>query len=316
MELVSSNEAAIIAFFFSVIFTCGSFSNGLIIWTYVRYKNILTIQPRDILILSLAIGDFVQVVFACPLGLTSAIARKWMWGDFGCSWYGFITTWVSLSSIIQLATFAMERYVTLRSPMANLITNWRAVQLTIVCWLITFLVSSFPLFGWSTYIKEGLGLHCSINWEEKSTGNLTFSLFLLIMFFLAPISVILIANLQLYIIVHHMYANASDMWGPEARATKQSYVAQVRTAKQLFAMIVAFLVSWTPYAFMSCYILIFEGTNISLGNREYPSIFAKTSVLLNPITYYFMYKALRQKAKSVLMCRTTNSVAQISSSQM
>ena len=98
------------------------------------------------------------------------------------------------------------------------------------------------------------------------------------------------------------------MWGPEAQATKSSYVAEVKTAKQLLILIVGFVCAWTPYAVMSMSILLFNAS-IPAGIQEVPSMFAKTAVICNPIMYFYIYRELWKKALRTLKC--TNRVSDL-----
>ena len=310
--LVSAAESGVIASFFCFIIIFGSFSNAVIVLTYLRWRKTLLSHPKDVLIFSLAIGDFVSSFLACPFGFSSAIARQWLWGHSGCVWYAFITTWVGLASIIQLAMLAVERFITLRSPTPNIVSAWQTFQAVLACWSLTFLVSCLPLIGWSNYSIEGLGLHCAITWDRRSVGNMTFGLFLLILFFIAPVGAILVSYVKILVIVRRMFKNADRIWGPEAEATKECYTAQVKTSKQLVFMTIGFLCAWSPYAIV-CALIVFFDAKIPLGAREYPSMFAKTAVIYNPIIYFFNYPRLRKHAFKTLKCtnRFTDEMTQI-----
>ena len=293
--LVTATESGVIAFFFGLIVVFGSFLNGLIVLTYVRCRKTLLSHPKDVLMFSLAFGDFVSSFFACPFGFSSAIARRWLWGNPGCIWYAFITTWVGLASIIQLATWAVEQHIVLRSPTLNVVSVGKTFRAVLVCWSLAFFVSCLPLMGWSDYALEGLGLHCAISWGTRSLSNLSFCVFLLVVFFVAPVGAILISYVSVLVVVRRMYKHANRIWGSEASGTRECYVAQVKIAKQLVFMTVAFLFAWAPYAIM-CFMILFTDVNISLETREYPSMFAKTSILYNPIIYVFTYPKLRKNA--------------------
>ena len=291
--------SAVIAFVFFLIIIFGSFSNGLIVYTYWKWRNTMLSQAKDVLILSLAIGDFLSTVLASPLGLSSAISQRWLWGQAGCVWYAFITTWVGLASIIQLAILVIERLITLRSPTPNIVTMKQIFQAVLVSWLLAFLTCCFPLFGWSKYTFEGLGLHCSILWDTRSTGNLSFCLFLLILFYFTPLVAILGSYVKIILIVRLLYKNADKTWGRDAQATKQVYTAQVKTTKQMICVVVGFLVAWTPYAVMTTMILLLD-EEISLEIQEFPSMFAKTAVLYNPIIYFFTNRKLRKRMTAIV----------------
>jgi hypothetical protein len=299
--LSTATESTLIAFFFGLIIIFGSFSNGLLVLTYMKCRRTMLSHPKDVLILSLAIGDFVLCFFACPFGFSSAIARKWLWGKPGCIWYAFITTWVGLASILQLSIWAIEQCITLQSSTLNVISVWKTFRVALACWLITFVFSCFPLMGWSDYTFEGLRLHCALSWDTKSLSNFSFCVVLLILFFIAPVSAILVSYVNLLFVVRRMYKDANRIWGSEALGTQECYAAQLKIAKQFVFMTIAFLFAWAPYAIM-CILIMFTDVNIPLEIREYPSMFAKTAVLYNPIIYFFSYPKLRKNAWKTLKC--------------
>ena len=312
---VSATDSGVIAILYCTSFLFGSFSNGLIVFVYLKWRKTMLTHPKDVLIFSLAIGNFVLSLLAAPLGFLSAVARRWLWGHTGCVLNAFLTTWVSLASITQLATVAIERFVTLRNPMpSNVVSTRLMCKAIIASWSITFLVSCAPLLGWSKYTFEGFGLHCSILWDIRSVGNLTYSLFLLIIFYIVPLSAILVSYVKIFGIVNRIYKSADRMWGSEAPATKEAYVARVKVAKQSLFMIVGFMFAWTPYAVMSAMVLFFDA-EISLRSREYPSMFAKSAVIYNPIIYFFTYRRLRMRAMEILKCPIKNIANPVPSAQ-
>lgn len=92
------------------------------------------------------------------------------------------------------------------------------------------------------------------------------------------------------------------MWGHDAMATRESYTAQVKTAKQLLLMTAGFMFAWAPYAIVSS-MTVFSLITVPNDYKVYPALFAKTSVIYNPIIYFFTYRSLRQKASDLVRCR-------------
>ena len=304
---ISIEGSVVLAFSYAIIALFGSVSNGLVALTYLKWRGRILTQPKDVLILSLAIGDFVMSSLVCPLGFASAVSRRWTSGYAGCVFYGFFSTWIGLASIVQLSLHAIERYVTLSSVTPNVISVRKAFYMVTASWAVSFLASCFPLMGWSEYTFEGFGLHCSILWVSSSASNSSYCFFLLVVFFVFPVAAISFSYGKIFFIVRRIYLNADTMWGSEAQATKESYEAQVKTAKQLLFMISGFMFAWTPYAIMSTVVVLF-GATIPFGYHEYPSLFAKTSNMYNPIVYFFTYQSLREKAIDLLRCRGNSTV--------
>lgn len=299
--VISSLQAGFVATVYLFIFLLGSFANGLIILTYIKFRSTLICHPKDVLVLSLAIGDLMISFFFCPMGLTSGIAKKWLWGSFGCTLYAFMTTWIGLASITQLMILAIERNITLSSATPNILSKRKTLLAALVSWLFSFLSSCLPLIGWSKYTYEGFGLHCSIPWDVRTLTNVTYCIFLLVVFFCVPFFFIFVSYVKIFITVKRICREASNIWGAEAKATKQSYYAQVKTTKQVLMMIMGFLFAWTPYALMSALVVIFH-IHISFAAMEYPSMFAKTAVISNPIIYFFCYRRFRRQAIKALKC--------------
>ena len=299
MPEISANVSYALAVFFALIFTLGVSLNGLVVLTYVRYRKKLLTHARDVFILCIAIGDFFLTVSVCPLSLSSSVAGKWLWGRGGCIWYGFITTCSSLAAVCEITALAFVSYITIRSSTPNPVSTRRAFQAVLCSWLLGILSSCFPIIGWSEYTFEAFGLHCSINWDLITLGNLTYSAYLLIIFYLLPVSIIVFSYTKIFFLIRRVYFQAEERWGPTADVTKDTYQGQVKVAKQLMVTILGFMVVWTPYAVISTLVLAF-GTDISHGFREYPAMFAKLSVVVNPVLYFFTHRKLRAQAFETL----------------
>lgn len=279
----------------------GSFTNAIVMLTYIKWRQSMFETPRDVLIFTLAWADFVTSLFVAPIGLASAISGKWTSGRAGCVWYGFVTTWMGLATILQLTGIAAERYFTLAHP--NLRWSYFCKKYTrsfiAIAWLWSGIASSCPLFGWSRYELEGLGLHCSIVWSASSLNYASYSLFLLAFFFVIPLALIIYFYTNVYLMVRKMSGEAESLWGVANMATRQSYVAQVKVARQLFLLTGMFLFAWTPYALMS----LLSVTKIIKPSKEVttlPALFAKLSNIYNPLVYFFTFKRLRRRSFELL----------------
>jgi hypothetical protein len=293
---VSEPVAASLAFLFAVIVCFGGVTNALVLITHIKYHKKLLKDSKDIITFSLACGDFAMSAFVTPLAFSSAVAKKWTTGTSGCVIYGLITTWIGLSSILQLACVALERYYTLSRLNPYNISRKRAIQMIAGCWLIAFVASSLPLFGFSRFTLEGYGLHCSIVWDNS---HVWYCLFLLLFFYTLPMTTIAISYAKMFSVVRKVYRNAAVTWGSNAQVTRQSYAGQMKFTKQLVVVTCGFLIAWTPYAVMSSLRVL---TNIEFENGWYelPALFAKTANIYNPIIYFFMYRRLRRHVSMIL----------------
>ena len=280
---------------FIVIF--GTSANAIVMLTYLKWRRKMLTTPRDLLILSLALADFIISLFVAPFAMASSIAGKWSLGRAGCIWYGFISTWTGLAAILQLTGIAAERYYTLvHSDLRWSLFCKRYTRSFIACaWLISGIVSSFPLFGWSRYELEGTGHHCSIVWSVSTLNFGSYCLFLLVFFFIVPLGLTIYYYTNVYFVVRRLSSEAESLWGVEDVATKQTYIAQVKVARQLLILTGMFLFAWTPYAVMS----FLSATKIIEPDKltsDIPALFAKMSNVYNPLIYFFTFKRLRRRS--------------------
>ena len=99
----------------------------------------------------------------------------------------------------------------------------------------------------------------------------------------------------MYFVVRRLSSEAVSMWGIEDIATRQSYIAQAKVARQLVFLTGMFLFAWTPYAVVS----FLSVTNIIKPDNKIsvlPAMFAKMSIVYNPLVYFFTFKRLRRRS--------------------
>ena len=288
---VSRPVAVVLAFGFVFIICFGGVANALVLMTHIKYHKELLKDSKDILIFSLALGDFVASSLLTPLAFSSAIAKHWTTGSNGCVFYGLVTTWMGLSSILQLTCIAVERYHALSRLEIPNNRRKRAIQMIPTCWLAALAASGLPLFGFSQFTLEDYGLHCSIIWNKS---HVWYCMSLLHIFYLLPLITIGVSYIKLFLVVRKVYQNTAATWGANAKVTRQSFLAQVKFTKQLVVVTCGFLLAWTPYAVLSS-LRVLTDIEFNNGWYEMPALFAKTAYLYNPVIYFFMYRRLRRR---------------------
>lgn len=66
--------------------------------------------------------------------------------------------------------------------------------------------------------------------------------------------------------------------------------------------IAAFVLSWSPYCFVSIIATIRGTNNLTPGEAEVPELLAKASVIYNPIVYTVMNDRFRATLLSIIPC--------------
>ena len=279
---------AVIAFIF----------NTLVLVVFTKDSSLRS--HSNILILSIAIGDWIQAVVAYPLGVVGILSKSWQTTGTTCSCYGFIVAFLSFSTMLHHATFAIERAIVIKFSFSFSIVN-KLKYIIFGLWLFALIWSSLPLIGWSGYAPEGGRSVCSIDWQSSDPSAVAYIWCIFVLFFLAPFITMVTAYGSIYRNVKRMTQTAHNIWGECAAPTLEIILAESRTARMACIMSFCFLFAWTPYAAVSLYAMIrAPKPAISPLMATLPALFAKTAPCYNPLIYFLLFKKFRSSLRKVL----------------
>ena len=279
---------AVIAFIF----------NTLVLFVFTKDSSLRS--HSNILILSIAIGDWIQAVVAYPLGVVGILSKSWQTTGTTCSCYGFIVAFLSFSIMLHHATFAIERAIVIKFSFSFSIVN-KLKYIIVGLWLFALIWSSLPLIGWSGYAPEGGRSVCSIDWQSSDPSAVAYIWCIFVLFFLAPFITMVASYCSIYRNVKRMTQTAHNIWGEYAAQTLETILAESRTARMACIMSFCFLFAWTPYAAVSLYAIIrAPKPAISPLMATLPALFAKTAPCYNPLIYFLLFKKFRSSLRKVL----------------
>lgn len=302
-DAMSKQAHYVIAVVYALLAITAIILNTLVIFTFIRDRALCT--PSNYLILSIAVGDWLHAVLAYPFGIAANASHGWRMDDVNCSWYAFITTFLSFGIMLHHATFAIERAIVINY---SVVVEKKLHVVIIGLWLFALLWSTFPLFGWSAYAPEGASVLCSIHWQSSDPRDIAFIACIFFFFFVGPIVAMVTAYSSIYRNVTKMTQSAHDMWGENAAPTLEAVRAESKTARMAFVMSFCFLFAWTPYAVVSLYAIIkMPEPVISPLVATLPALFSKTASSYNPVIYFLLFKkfrdSLRQTLQPLSLCR-------------
>ena len=279
---------AVIAFIF----------NTLVLVVFTKDSSLRS--HSNILILSIAIGDWIQAVVAYPLGVIGILSKSWQTTGTTCSCYGFIVAFLSFSTMLHHATFAIERAIVIKFSFSFSIVN-KLKYIIVGLWLFALIWSSLPLIGWSGYAPEGGRSVCSIDWQSSDPSAVAYICCIFVLFFVAPFITMVASYCSIYRNVKRMTQTAHNIWGEYAAQTLETILAESRTARMACIMSFCFLFAWTPYAAVSLYAIIrAPEPAISPLMATLPALFAKTAPCYNPLIYFMLFKKFRSSLRKVL----------------
>lgn len=206
-RLAALNTAIFTLFFISV----GLPGNALIIGS-ILYQRLYR-EPTLILLLNLAVADFLVCALVMPFTVLSGFAGGFVLGGTDstrCKWCKTAVVFVALClfSLHILALMSIDRFIFIKFPMKyhRFVTGRKTVSCIIVVWILCIVVSLFPLFGFGDVIFGSSVSTCTPNFEHRThvTSNINYMILLMAESVL-PLSALIVTNIWVACIIRkHM----------------------------------------------------------------------------------------------------------------
>ncbi|XP_054749643.2 rhodopsin, G0-coupled-like [Lytechinus pictus] len=273
--------------YLTIVGTIATIGNITVICVLFRYG---TFRKRSInlLLINMAASDLGVSVTGYPLTTLSGYWGRWLFGDVGCKFYAFCVYTLSCSTITTHAVIACYRYIYIvKTDLRPKLTGNFTSMIIIFIWVYALFWTLTPFVGWSSYVYEPFGTSCSINWFGRSFNDISYMVACVIGVYLVQIIVM--------VYCYHHVAKKIRGIDPERTQEKDSGVnvfrklrrreAKIDThvTKMCFMMMISFIIVWTPYAVES--LRVAHVDHISAFAAVIPTMFAKSSCMLNPIIF-------------------------------
>uniref|UniRef100_A0A8C1HG17 Teleost multiple tissue opsin 3b n=1 Tax=Cyprinus carpio carpio TaxID=630221 RepID=A0A8C1HG17_CYPCA len=178
-------------------------------------------------------------------------------------------------SLVYIAVLPYEHYSTVLCCSKADVSDYRKAWLFITgCWLYSLMWTVPPLFGWSSYVPEGPGTTCSVQWNQCFPETRSYVICLFVFCLLLPLLLMAYCYGKILIAIHGV--------------AKMNQTAAQRRETHVLVMVVSmvscYLLCWMPYGVMAL-LGTFSAGIVSPTASVVSSILAKSSTVLNPIIY-------------------------------
>ena len=175
----------------------GLLGNACVIVVFALNKSLHS--SVNLLISSLALSNCLIALLGNPFTVASNFSGQWLFGDAGCSLYGFTVTLLGLSSMHHLSAIAVERYVIIcRADLSNYVNYRMAGIMSLVCWLSALFWAAMPLVGWSSYALEGGLTSCSVKWQSSEISDISYNACIMIFSFFLPLIIMCVSYIRIF----------------------------------------------------------------------------------------------------------------------
>ncbi|KAF8569440.1 hypothetical protein P879_03200 [Paragonimus westermani] len=170
----------------------GNLLIGLAILLVRRLRN-----PANLLILNLALADFLVSVLVLPFAIAYQLKGYWPFGQQFCDVFLLLDVLLCTASILNLCAISVDRYLAITKPLnyAASRTSKRMLWMIIICWLMAALISIPPVLSFKKTINE---TYCSYSEDLAYQVYATFSAFFI------PLLVMLVLYGRIYVIVRRL----------------------------------------------------------------------------------------------------------------
>ncbi|XP_063853998.1 rhodopsin, G0-coupled-like isoform X2 [Scylla paramamosain] len=273
---------------------------------------------QTVLLLNAACCDLAISLTGYPYSTLSAFCGGWFFGDVMCQLYGFLCFTLNEVQMNTLVVIAVFRYISICRPQFKyLLTPSLARRCLLVVWVYCLLFTVAPLLGWSRYTLEPSTVSCSTDWHDRTTAGIAYSLSLVIFCFLVQVAGLVICYSKIFTKSRRLYLRRPNLFPPDANDEYSANEAaegckyylclceksfKNRVEKHVLwvnlLMVLSFVTFWTPYALTSV-VSIFRD-DLGLFWYVFPTVFAKTSCMMNPLIYGLSHKLLYRELKVLL----------------
>ncbi|XP_021355908.1 visual pigment-like receptor peropsin [Mizuhopecten yessoensis] len=284
-------QATAIVMLFLALF--GSLFNGLFIYILLKHNIVKT--RNNIYVITLCVSSIGIAVLVVPTVGIASLEDKWMFGEVGCALHGFIMTTFGLIQIFVLAVMSFEKYIIVVRNNWDSFVSKNGTRFTIAgCLMLGVILGSCPLFGWNSYKLELQRTSCSIDWGDKSIKSLTYTYLLLLVGLVVPVSVMFFSYINIYLEIRRHIFNLHNVLRNSGKSYANMLKREVKVIKTMFILVCAFIFSWVPYSVMSIYAMFNDINSLDPLLYMLPTLFAKASVIWNPIIYLFINKSFKK----------------------
>uniref|UniRef100_G3NYT5 Muscarinic acetylcholine receptor n=1 Tax=Gasterosteus aculeatus TaxID=69293 RepID=G3NYT5_GASAC len=269
--------------------------NVLVLLSFKVNSQLKTVN--NYYLLSLAFADLIIGVLSMNLYTTYILMGYWSLGNIACDLWLAVDYVASNASVMNLLVISFDRYFSITRPLTYRAkrTPKRAAIMIGLAWLVSFVLWAPPILCWQYIVGERRVLPNQCHIQFLTQPVITFGT--AIAAFYIPVSVMTILYCRIY---KETQRRTKDL--AELRGLATENVLEKKAAQTLSAILLAFILTWTPYNIM---VLIStfcaECIPQSLWHLGYWLCYVNSTI--NPMCYALCNKTFQKTFRMLLLCQ-------------
>lgn len=247
---------------------------------------------------NLAISDLGVGMICLPIAIAASVDETLLTRRSICNMDGFSLVLFFITSIQTLCAIGVQKYIAVVYAMRVTITRKRALLIIASIWILSIVLASGPLLGWSRYVYI-LGRHqCSTPAPDDSL-TLSHMLMLLSFGYIIPVFTMLFCYSRLYCTTRsHLRRLRVTAIADSVTMTESDLI------NTLVLVLLTFILCWLPFVVYISYGITKRPIPYYLPTIAF--LFGYGNSTLNPIIYGIRHKSFRNAFREII-CFAGNS---------
>lgn len=316
----------------SLIVCVSLFGNVVVLLVFQRKPQLLHVANR--FVLNLLLADLLQTILVMPFAIAATVPGVWPLDARLCQALVVLMHLFAFAGVNTIIVVSVDRYLAIIHPLSypTRMTPHLGTNLIICTWVLSFLQSTPPLYGWGAIDFDRRHNVCSVVWSSSLSYSAvvsTFSFWLPVLIMLACYWMVFRAARRQNALVHPIQTQAytqpcpQDFQGPsspqrqpqaqqasspDGPCSARGYPVRVRhrrfhyhckAARVVFVIMASYILSMGPYSILN---------TISMSTRAAvpPWLSSLALVLfflqccLHPYIYGYMHRSVRKEFLALL----------------
>ncbi|XP_077465329.1 putative G-protein coupled receptor 101 [Stigmatopora argus] len=324
----------------SAIVCVSLFGNVLVLLVFQRKPQLLHVANR--FVLNLLLADLLQTVLVMPFAIAATVPGVWPLDARMCQALVVLMHLFAFAGVNTIIVVSVDRYLAIIHPLSypTRMTPHLGTNLIVCTWVVSFLQSTPPLYGWGAIDFNHHHKVCSVVWSYSvsySAVVATFSFWLPVLVMLGCYWMVFRAARRQNALVHPVQTRsesqrcpqefrgqsnsppqrASSPDGPPSakgyptRARHRSFHYHCKAARVVFVIMASYILSMGPYSIL---------TTISTNARaDVPAWLSSLALVLfflqcclHPYIYGYMHRSVRKEFHALLcgiLCKRGQNLA-------